>query len=81
MGETTAKGAMSTASTRDLALSLVGETEKTRSRASRDGHQCSPAIMMTCTRARRPKAVFWSKKSCATPREVTIHELARVERR
>jgi hypothetical protein len=59
IGETTAKGAIVNsryASTRPLAS--VGETEKKRDPASDTVTKVSPAIMITCTRARRPKAVL-----------------------
>lgn len=68
-GETTAKGAMvSRRYYSTLLLASSGETEKNNEPASETVTMVSPAIMITCTNASRPKAVFWSKRSCAAAR-------------
>ena len=58
IGETTTKGAMvNNRYNRTRVFASVGDTEKKREPANETVTSVSPAIMMTCTRARRPKAV------------------------
>ena len=48
-----------------VAHDKAGELVLARSMAAASRTRVSPAIMITCTSASRPKAVFWSKRSCA----------------
>ena len=58
IGETTANGAIVMSRyAKTLLFASVGETEKNSDPASETVTSVSPAIMITCTRAKRPKAV------------------------
>ena len=52
-----------------LLFASVGETEKKSDPAKETVTSVSPAIMITCTSAKRPNAVDWSNRSCAEARK------------
>lgn len=57
-GDTTAKGAtVNKRYNSTLVFASVGDTEKKSEPAKETVTSVSPAIMMTCTNAKRPKAV------------------------